>query len=340
MSMNPSPDLPLASVVIEWENVKLSEMDRCRQMLDALSAQIAELQTPRAEQYLLPGTTLLRARFEIIVLFDPQNLDRGVIEGILTAHLPPSPWYEWRLLAADVDGYYAQKNYGAEHAKGDWLVFIDSDVVPEPGWLVNLMAPLADGGRQVVAGHTFLDPEGLLGRTFALTWFFPLPSKERKLGTTSHFFANNVAFRRECFIAHPYRLLGGSARGACTQMAWELKENGIGITLNTAAQVSHAAPNGLKHYLLRGIAQGRDDLLVSRASKKPGEASLFNSLRRFLKWEWRSFRKILTKHRQVGMPFWQIPGALFVAGLYYLMLLFGDIATRIWPEKMKEAIQL
>jgi hypothetical protein len=334
-------DVSTASVIIEWENVRLSELDRCRRMLRGLATQIAELHTPAAAARLEPGLQLLVVEFEVIVLYNDAAIDGADVERVVAEEIPPTtPHCTWRLVPASGEGYYAQKNFGATRARGDILVFIDSDVVPEPGWLVNILAPMNDPRCQVVAGHAYLDPERLIGRTFALTWFFPLRSQIPRIETTSWFFANCVAFRRGCFLAHPYVLIAGSARGACTQLAHELTAAGIPILLNTAAQVSHPAPNGFRHLFLRGLAQGRDELLKSRLRNRTGLASMAYSIAWICKWELRALRKIILNHHRVGMPLWQVPAAMLIATAYWLLCPIGDIATRLFPERMKAAIQL
>lgn len=331
----------LASVIIEWENVRLSELDRCRRMLRGLATQIAELHTPVVLTRLEPGLQPLVAEFEIIILYNDAVIDDSDVEQVVAVEIPSTSLHcTWRLIAAGGEGYYAQKNFGATRARGDILVYIDSDVVPEPGWLANMLAPMNDPQCQIVAGHAYLDPERLVGRTFALVWFFPLRSDVARIEPTSWFFANCVAFRRECFLAHPYVLIAGSARGACTQLAAELSAAGIPILLNTAAQVSHPAPNGLRHLFLRGLAQGRDELLKSRLQNHAGLASLSHSVAWICKWELRAMRKIILNHRRVGMPMWQVPAAMLIATAFWMLFPVGDIATRLFPERMKAAIQL
>lgn len=49
--------------------------------------------------------------------------------------------------------YYELKNYGATHIRSDVLVFLDSDVIPEDGWLEALLEAIKQpggrcGGRQ------------------------------------------------------------------------------------------------------------------------------------------------------------------------------------------------
>ena len=331
----------LASVIIEWENVRLSELDRCRRMLRELASQIRELHTPGVAARLAPSLTPILAEFEILILYNASAVSRTDVEQVVAAEIPPAmPHCSWRLVPAAGEGYYAQKNSGATQARGHILIFIDSDVVPEAGWLANMLAPMNDSGCQVVAGHAYLDPHGLLGRTFALVWFFPLRSDIAHVGTASWFFANCVAFRRECFLAHPYVLIAGSARGACTRLANELTAAGIPILLNTAAQVSHPAPNGLRHLFLRGIAQGRDELLKSQLQHRSGLASLGHSVAWICRWELRALKKIILHHRRVRLPLWQVPAALLIASTYWLLFPIGDIATRLFPQRMKTAIQL
>lgn len=188
--------------------------------------------------------------------------------------------------------------------------------------------------------YAYLDSQRLIGRTFALTWFFPLRSAVARIGTATWLFANCVAFRRACFLAHPYVLIAGSARGACTRLAEELTAAGIPILLNTAARVSHPAPNGLRHLFLRGLAQGRDELLKSQLRNRSWLASLTHSAAWICEWELRALRKIVLNHRRVGMPLWQVPLAMLIATAYWLLFPIGDIATRLFPERMKAAIQL
>ena len=48
--------------------------------------------------------------------------------------------------------YYALKNLGAQLCEQPVVVFLDSDVVPEPGWLRRLLEPFARRDVEVVGG--------------------------------------------------------------------------------------------------------------------------------------------------------------------------------------------
>lgn len=144
---------PLASVIIEWENVRLSELDRCRRMLAELATQIVDLHTPAVLARLEPALKPLVADFEIIVLYNDAAVASADVEAVVSAQIPAAtPHCSVRLLPTRSEGYYAQKNFGAQQAYGDILLFIDSDVVPESGWLANMLAPMNDPECQVVAG--------------------------------------------------------------------------------------------------------------------------------------------------------------------------------------------
>ena len=64
------------SIIVEWENVVLSEDERAFRMLRQLRKQIAEVDCAT----------------EVIVLFNPQQIDKTAIESALRENLP----IEWR----------------------------------------------------------------------------------------------------------------------------------------------------------------------------------------------------------------------------------------------------
>jgi GT2 family glycosyltransferase len=63
-----------------------------------------------------------------------------------------------RWLAGLRKGPAANRNHGARHARGEWLVFVDDDCIPEPGWLAGYAAAMAaNPGVSVFEGRTFAD---------------------------------------------------------------------------------------------------------------------------------------------------------------------------------------
>lgn len=328
---------PQISIIIEWENVKLSEMDRCREMLRAMAKQIPEYFDKQ------PGVSASDPvpAAEILILYDAGAFDGGFIEDIVANEFPKTTRHcHWRIIAAGSEGYYGLKNIGSRQAQGEVLVFIDSDLIPEEKWLENMLSPMKDPAVKVVAGHAYVTPDDMLSRTFALTWFFPLRAKEAKMSPAKGFFANSVAFQRDVFLAHPYEVIPGASRGACRLLAKKLAAEGVQILSNTGAQASHPPPNGLKHFLMRAVVQGRDDLLMNQTEQRAGKGSIFHSIARIGKWQLKALRRILLQHNSVGMPFYQVPFALFIASVYGFLFFMGDIATRLFPARMKASLHI
>ncbi len=328
---------PQLSIIVEWENVKLSEMDRCREMLRVMAKQIPEY----FDKFPVAVSDESVPAAEILILYDAGAFDGSYIEDIVSTELPRTTRHcEWRISPAGGEGYFGVKNMGAFQAKGETVLFIDSDLIPEAGWLEAMLTPLTDPEVQVVAGHAYVTPDDFLSRVFALVWFFPLRAEEIKLAPTKGFFANGVAFRRSTFLQYPFEPIPGTSRGACRLLAKRLDRAGVKMVLNTAAQAGHPPPNGLKVFLLRGVAQGRDELLMNRTTERAGKATIFHSISRIWRWHYKACRNILFSHRRVGMPFWQLPGAFLIAGTFGFLLIFGDIATRLFPETMKANFHL
>jgi hypothetical protein len=314
---------PEFSVVVEWENARLAGMGRGTRMLAALAEQVRAL-----------GRAV-----EVLVVRDPGGTDADTLGPLLVDKLGTAPW---RLVDAPGGRYYELKNRGAAEARAPIVVFIDSDAVPDRGWLAALVGPFADPEVQVVAGNTYVDPQGLVGRAFALGWFFPLRSDAPAgQGSTDHFWANNVAFRRELLLSNPFPgQEDGATRGACVELADCLRGKGVRICKSTAAQVSHAPPQGLQHFLVRALADGRDYALQLSRSGMPRWRLPLRCSRRYLKKTWRKLAAIARDRRQIdlGLPF--VPAAWAVMGAYYLLAWLGALAATVAPGPMSRRFRI
>lgn len=304
--------------MIEWENAKLSEFERSRCMLAALGDQLRSL---RSRLDRPPELLLLHDRFGI----DAKRLEEAVAEA-----LPEPDLAVLRFVATDGQGYYQQKNAGAALASHEIVVFLDSDVVPRPEWLVTLLEAIADPNIEVVGGATFLSPDSFLNRAFSLFWLFSPEFRERDQGElrrSNHFFANNVAFRRALITARPFPDLPTS-RGQCTMLAQELLASGHRIYLHEQARVEHPPPNGLAHLARRAMNQGRDDyLLANEREPHRYRSRLANTLWRFRKRIVRAARRIAAHGRTVGLSGPGLAGAALVAAGYYAFYLVGLVVT-------------
>lgn len=310
-----------ASILVEWENLRWSEQPRCAAMLAALAGQLEGL-APAAPD----GTQDL----ELLVLHDPQQVCSAEVRTFVQRSMRGVPArVHLEVVAAPGCGYYALKNAAVQRARGAHVVFLDSDVIPEPGWLATLLAALDDPRVEVVGGACHLATEGLVARSMALAWFFPLREEHGALRPRTSLFANNLALRREVALRYPFPALAGSSRGACRLLAQRLVAEGRGLFVHTAARVEHPAPHGLRHLLRRALAQGRDDLLLDRAT---GGGGLGASLARVVRAQLRTAKRVLRHRQRVGLRLHAVPAALAIGLCYHALCGAGDLLTRLCPR--------
>ena len=132
-----------------------------------------------------------------------------------------------------------------------------------------------------------------------------------------------MAFRRATFLAHPFAPVEGVSRGACVELARELREAGIAIWKSTAAQVAHPAPRGWRHFALRALAEGRDRLPREHGWRATIAGSLARVAHRCGAGLW-----AIVRHRgKVGLSLAGVPVALGICWVYYGLRFAGEAAT-------------
>ncbi|MDX1953700.1 MAG: glycosyltransferase family A protein [Verrucomicrobiota bacterium] len=82
--------------------------------------------------------------FEIIVTDDSRSFESSKLQGKF-----PSVTF----LQGPRRGPASNRNHGARHARGEWIVFTDDDCVPEPQWLSSFWKA-CDGSIAVYEGKT------------------------------------------------------------------------------------------------------------------------------------------------------------------------------------------
>lgn len=305
------------SIVIEWENAKLSELDRAREMLLRLSQQIRELDPAH---WHAP---------ELVILYDRQAIDPALITNILNTTMGATPPLRaLKLIPVTGKRYYELKNYGATQTEADILVFLDSDVIPEAGWLNTLLSAAEQPGVDLVCGNTYIDMHSIYTRAFALFWFFPLRASNENLVRTERFFANNVALKKQIFDTHPFPT-SAKLRGQCADLARQLVKEGYGLYLHQGARVSHPPPNGLSHFIKRALCAGHDFSVIARES---GTTPTFKSaVKRFL----RQMKQAAARKRahQADVEVGMIGGVVTmgIASAYFVFMLLGECITIVSP---------
>lgn len=310
-------DRPSLSIIVEWENARLAEAQRPLAMLAELARQLDEL----AESD--------RRWVELVLLHNPSVVAGGDIAGMIDTIRPRTAWpAAIRILRSSNRAYYEQKNFGVENSSGDIVLFLDSDVIPEPGWLRRLVACFDEGDAQVVCGSTYVALHSLYDRAVALFWLFPLRPEEERLEETKSFYANNVAFRREVIAAHPFPSLP-TFRGQCRMLSAALRAQGVRILRHTGARVSHPPPNGIRHFVARALCEGHDEALRDQAR---GRGLVGRGLREFWRRMGYATSRIVADRAAVGLSPAGAAGAWGVALAYYGLKLTGRLVTGLDPK--------
>lgn len=311
---------PTFSIIVEWENARFAELVRTRRMLRALREQLLAL------------SPLPAAPPEIILLYDRHTIDGALVQQVMEEEFQPaSVPVDMRIVPSDGLRYYQQKNEGARISAGTTVkIFLDCDVVPEPGWLDALLDALEDPRVDVVAGETYIEYTNFYSKAFALFWFFSLRDSSEDLRPATMFHANNVAFRADVFAQYPFPDLD-TYRSQCTLLGDRLRANGHGLFVQKRARVSHPCPQGIGYFIARALNNGRDEFLV-RALREPRYRPRKSGL-------WHTFRSgiamMLRRLRHHGAELGLGPlgraSAFCVAFAYFGLKALGEALTRWNP---------
>lgn len=302
--------VPRLSVVVEWDNARYYEIQRATIMLRRLLAQLGEL--------------TLSA--EILLVFDARAIDEARVKEVmagLAAHTPA----DVEIAAVPTHGlrYYQLKNEGARRSRGDILLFVDSDVIPEEGWLAALVDALGDPAVQVVMADPHVDAATLYGKTFALAWYFPAGGMVGPPAPTTRSFVNSIAFRQETFRRYPFPEDRGLYIGQCIDFTAMLRDQGIDVYLQPRARVRHPPPT----FFRSAVINGHDAVVRQRRAGDPRARASYWRLRGNLA---AAAGRVRAERRRVGLS----PGgayvALGIASGYYVVSFLAELLTWVSPR--------
>ena len=151
--------------------------------------------------------------------------DDGRTDGAqgVVAEFPGARWIQ-----GSRRGPAANRNHGAGEAKGEWLIFLDDDCLPEAGWLAAYEEAAANG-MEALEGKTVCPMEDRLGLYEII---------ENLSGGA--FWSCNLAVRRDKFVE-----LGGfdedftQAVAEDMEFAWRMRKRGLKIAFVPKATVIH-----------------------------------------------------------------------------------------------------
>jgi hypothetical protein len=315
----------LISILVEWENAILSELNRTKRLLIEIFSQTQD----QSEEFEL---LVLHNAKQVEQVFILNFINEVIQENGLVTSLPLS------VINVDDAHYFQLKNRGVELARGEKIIFFDSDIIPQEGWFDAILEASKQHPKALISGCSFIDNSDLTGKSFSLSWFFPLPPDHVKLQEVTLIFSNNFLAPKNLMISNPYpQMEKGVTRGADTLLWERLRNQGIKLMTHNGARASHPAPNGMIHVCKRGLAEGRDDYM--RLFEK--EFAVKNPMLRFFKIYLYRCRKVikstLVNGKRVDLKPYEIPAAMGLMLFYYQLYLIGALTAKLLPSVAKSS---
>jgi Glycosyl transferase family 2 len=303
---------PYLSVIVELDNVLHGEVTRAQTMLGRLLDQIRE--------------NKLEPRVEVLVMYDETVIRSRDVRRIVTPTITEENPFVLVVPTAGLR-YFDLKNEGGRRARGDILLFVDSDCLPEDKWLRRLLDSFDSPEVDVVTGNSYIDRDTFYAKTFAVGWYFPPRLPDGPLVTTLKTFANTLAMRRHIFERYPFPDKTSLYMAQSATWHRTLTANAVRIFLNPGARVAHPPPV----FLRSAIVNGYD---AAQRTRQPGDSWLQGlrvsccSLRGNLI---ATVRRITRDYREVGIPRASVPLAIALAGAYWTLWSMAELVTHWAP---------
>jgi glycosyltransferase involved in cell wall biosynthesis len=310
----PDDDIPLPSfsIVVETENLAVTEIAGLEESLDSLAAQ-----QPSPAQ-----------ANEVIVI------ESGDVPTPLRDRLTAKyPWVRFVRSESDLS-YEGAKVEGARRATGEIVLYADSDCVYEPGWIRSMLAPFAAySDLRLLAGETGIRGQGPYALAIALTFFFDGHSGRKDLYPLPTYYFNNVAFRRRFLLENPPFVDEPSYRGGIVLHIKELGRNGHTIWWQPRARAHHAPPKGLVTWFWRYLLMGSDNVAIRRAMMDRWQTTgRIAPVSRWTKLKRRLMANVLRK--PIGVLY--LPLALPIAALSVGLVYIGNRIARVRPNYIRD----
>ncbi len=224
------------SLILETENLAAADVSGFNKVIESLLKQ--DLPVSSAQE---------------VIVIDTGDLSDSLKQEVQQEY----PWMRF-VQASDSLSYYEVKQFAAESATGEIVVYCDTDCVYSPRWLQALVEPFLDPAIEIVCGETKIPVTGIYSMATALNYMLHRQPSKAKLTKTPFYYFNNVAFRRQVLCQIPMPTDLPIYRGTCSVHSRLLMQKGHCIWKQSIAEAWHAPPNGIQHYFWRFLAMGHD----------------------------------------------------------------------------------
>jgi GT2 family glycosyltransferase len=174
-----------------------------------------------------------------------------------------------RWLTQANQGPAAARNAGVRSAVGEYIVFVDDDVVPEPRLLEEHARSHHEAGRDVVVLGPLLTPEGFEMAPW-VRWEQEMLMKQYRAmlrgdwgATARQFYTGNASLRRS-HILDAGGFDEGFRRAEDVELAYRLATNGLEFVFNINAAGMHFADRSYRAWLDAAYSYGRNDVIFAR----------------------------------------------------------------------------
>jgi cellulose synthase/poly-beta-1,6-N-acetylglucosamine synthase-like glycosyltransferase len=188
----------------------------------------------------LERQTIPRREYEIIVVHD------GPVDAAVEA---AADRHGVAFLSQPQRGAAAARNLGAQHARGEILLFTDADCIPKPDWIEAMTAPFADQEVIGTCGVVHTRQTSLIPRFIQLEYDY----RYRNIARHSRIdFINTgtAGYRKQVFMesgGFQEALLGAED----TEFSFRLASQGYKMVFAPGAVVYHRHPESVLEYARR-----------------------------------------------------------------------------------------
>jgi glycosyl transferase family 2 len=226
---------------------------------------------------------------------------------------------EVKVIDATDMGYDTGKMKAVQAASGKYVLFLDGDCLPLPGWKDHLLAALRGNQSVAVGGYTRYDGGFLAGVCSVLDFGFMYPCVFRDMGCYAF---NNCGFDREVLLAVPAG--GRNLRCACYFHAQQFLRRGTPMKLIPEGRVLHEMQPLIRERTRQGfdtIAACWEDPEIPEARfLKLGVLSIPLYYARNLHLDW---RRALQARKPLGQSWLQLVLALSLFPIFRLLDIVG-----------------
>ena len=215
------------------------------------------------------------------------------------------------------------RNLGAQNARGDILVFIDSDCRADRMWVEKIVRYFSQNDAEALMGKLILLPSSLLGNSISALGFpaggavgFDKIWKVNKEGYTDSLSSCNCAIRKDIFWA-----IGGFDEtfpypgGEDSLLAYNLRESQHRIKYCPDVLVYHQARDSLNDFLRWHFRRGISSYIFSRKIARKKDFLILRI------WSTKNIIKNFFSDKRFPLIF-------FLLGASFIMQLFGFLCAK------------